>query len=126
MAQEKIKLARVSHFNKDKEGNPLTSKKTGKPYTRCLIDTVDGRTMSGFGSDVTSNWNEGMEVTIETEEVESNGRTFWNFKTPKQGSVDLSEVHQKLDRIISLLEGKNAGESQNEPSDPGPTEDMSF
>lgn len=104
-ALEKVTLARVSHFTKDKEGNPLTNKQ-GKPYTRCLIDTTDGRTLSGFGNQTTSNWNEGMEVEVEVSE--SNG--YLNFKAPKAGQIDLSEVNQKLDKIISLLEKSTPGE----------------
>ena len=77
MAAEKVTLARVSHFSKDKDGNPLTNK-AGKPYIRCLIDTTDGRKLSGFGNQTTSNWNEGMEVEIETSE--SNG--YLNFNLP--------------------------------------------
>ena len=102
MATEKVTLARVSHFTKDKENNPLMSK-NGKPYTRCLIDTTDGRTLSGFGNQTTSNWNEGMEVSIEISTVEKNGNTYYNFQTPKAGAVDLSEVNTKLDQILTIL-----------------------
>ena len=103
MAQETITLARVSHFSKDKDGNALVSQK-GKPYTRCLIDTTDGRTISGFGNQTTSNWNEGMEVTIELSQVEKNGKTYWNFSLPK-AKTDLSEVLAKLDEILAHLKG---------------------
>jgi hypothetical protein len=117
MATEKITLARVSHLNKDREGNPLTTKQ-GKPYTRCLIDTTDGRKMSGFGNQITSNWNEGMEVEVEVSE--SNG--YLNFKTPKTGAVDLSEVNAKLDKIIALIGNETTspttGEFSGEPDSP--------
>ncbi len=116
MATEKVTLARVSHFTKDKEGNPLVSKK-GKPYTRCLIDTTDGRTLSGFGNNTTSNWNEGMEVEIDVSTVEKNGNTYYNFNTPKAGAIDLSEVHSKLDQILTILNA-NSGSLDIPPEHP--------
>lgn len=96
MAAEKVTLARVSHFTKDKDGNALVTKQ-GKPYTRCLIDTTDGRKLSGFGNQTTSNWNEGMEVEIEISE--SNG--YLNFNVPKKGSIDSQALEMAMKTHIT-------------------------
>lgn len=89
---EKVTITRIGVFTKDKEGNPLTTKQ-GKPYTRVLIDTADGRKMSGFGNQTTSNWKEGDEVEVEV--TESNG--YLNFRVPKQPT---SAESVALERVL--------------------------
>jgi hypothetical protein len=92
---EKVTLSRVSFIEKDKEGNPLRSK-TGKPYTRCLIDATDGRTLSGFANAENRNWRQGDTVEVE---VEQKGQ-YWNFKMPeKKAGVN----QEQLDRIEKML-----------------------
>lgn len=93
---EKVTLSRVSFIEKDKEGNPLRSK-TGKPYTRCLIDTTDGRKMSGFANQTNRTWHEGDTVEVE---VEQNGQ-YWNFKTPEK--KDSSVNQEQIDRIEKMV-----------------------
>lgn len=99
----KITIERIAHFTNDKNGQPLKSAKTGKPYTRCLIDTTDGRKMSGFGNNVTANWNAGMEVDVEI--TESNG--YLNFSVPKKGSIDSQALEMAIkthiDRHMTAL-----------------------
>ncbi len=113
MATEKVTIGRISHLDKDRDGNKLVNKQ-GKPYTRCLLDTTDGRKLSGFGSQATSNWGEGTEVDIEITTVEKDGKTYYNFSVPKKGDVDMTDVHQKLDEILSILKKK---EDHNDPHD---------
>lgn len=96
----KITIAQIAHFTKDKNGNALVSK-TGKPYSRCLIDTTDGRKLSGFGSQQTSNWNQGMEVEVEI--TESNG--YLNFSVPKKGSIDSQALEMALKTHIDRYFG---------------------
>lgn len=93
---EKVTLSRVSFIEKDKEGNPLRTK-NGKPYSRCLIDTTDGRKMSGFANPTNRNWRQGDEVEVE---VEQNGQ-YWNFKMldKKDGGAD----KEQLDRIEKMV-----------------------
>lgn len=94
---EKVTLSRVSFIDKDKEGNPLKSK-TGKPYTRCLIDATDGRKMSGFANPTNRNWHQGDEVEVD---VEQNG-IYWNFKMPEKKEV--AGVNQEqMDRIEKMV-----------------------
>jgi len=94
---EKVTIARLSFIEKDKEGNPLKTK-DGKPYTRCLLDTTDGRKMSGFSNPVAKTWQQGDEVEID---VEKNGE-YWNFKTPKKEAGG-GNYQEQLDRIEKML-----------------------
>lgn len=103
---EKVTISRISFFNKDRDGKDLVNKQ-GKPYTRCLIDTTDGRTMSGFKNQTTETWNEGDEVTVEVTEREYNGQTYYNFNTPKTGGKDL-ELHSKVDEILEWVRSQSS------------------
>jgi hypothetical protein len=94
---EKVKLSRVSHMQKDKEGNPLKTK-DGKPYERCLLDLVDGRKVSGFGNPTSRTWNAGDEVEIE---IEQKGE-YWNFKVPNK-EVGGAVNQEQMDRIEKML-----------------------
>lgn len=100
MAITKVKLSRVAHFDKDKNGAQLVSK-TGKPYTRCLIDLADGRKASGFGNVTTRKWNAGDEVEIDL----TQSGEYWNFSTPKTESAGgFTELdREKLRRIEGYL-----------------------
>jgi uncharacterized protein YjdB len=93
---EKVTLSRVSFIEKDKDGNPLRSK-TGKPYTRCLIDATDGRKMSGFANQTNRNWRQGDTVEVE---VEQNGQ-YWNFKMPEKKAEGVNQ--EQLDRIEKMV-----------------------
>jgi hypothetical protein len=93
---EKVTISRISFFKKDKNGNQLKTK-DGKPYARCLIDTTDGRKISGFRNPTTLTWNVGDEVEIE---IEQKGE-YWNFKTVKK---EIGGVNQEqLDRIEKMV-----------------------
>jgi hypothetical protein len=94
---EKVTIARLSFIEKDKEGNPLKTR-DGKPYTRCLLDTTDGRKMSGFSNPTAKTWQQGDEVEID---VEQNGQ-YWNFKTPKK-EISAGVNQEQLDRIEKMI-----------------------
>lgn len=118
MAQiEKVVIGRISHFDKDKNGGQLTSKQ-GKPYTRCLIDLVDGRKVSGFGNATTKAWSQGDEISIEI----SQSGEYWNFNIPKvatggglsdQDRETLMRLEKKIDsinwHIIEFLKAQKSG-----------------
>jgi len=93
---EKITISRISFFDKDKEGNQLKSK-DGKPYTRCLIDTTDGRKVSGFRNATSAGWKVGDEVEVE---VEQKGE-YWNFKTVKKEGGGVNQ--EQIDRIEKMV-----------------------
>jgi hypothetical protein len=94
---EKVTIGRLSFLDKDKQGNPLKTK-DGKPYTRCLLDTTDGRKMSGFSNPVAKTWQQGDQVEIE---VEKNGE-YWNFSIPKK-EVSAGVNQEQLDRIERMV-----------------------
>ena len=74
---EKIKLTKITHYEKDRDNKPLLTR-NNKPYVRCLIVDTQGRRISGFGSAVTQAWQEGDEVSVE---ISQNGN-YLNFKLP--------------------------------------------
>jgi hypothetical protein len=96
---EKVVISRIGHFDKDKQGNPLKSK-TGKPYTRCIIDLVDGRKVSGFGNSKTQGWSAGAEVEIE---ITKSGE-YLNFSVPKveQGGMN-EQDRERMRRMEGSL-----------------------
>jgi hypothetical protein len=93
---EKVTISRISFFDKDKDGNQLKTK-DGKPYTRCLLDTTDGRKISGFRNAVSAEWKVADEVEIE---VEKKGE-YWNFKTVKKEGGGVNQ--EQLDRIEKMI-----------------------
>ena len=98
---EKVKLVKITHLNNNKDGQPLVSAKTGKPYTRCLIDLADGRRgVSGFGNKTTQSWKEGDEVSIV---ITQNGQ-YWNFEVPRMENL--------LEDRIARLEAAVFGEAK--------------
>lgn len=95
---QKVTISRLSFIEKDKDGNPLKTK-TGKPYSRCLLDSTDGRKMSGFANATNRNWRAGDEVEID---VEQNGQ-YWNFKMPERKEGGSTVNQEQLDRIEKML-----------------------
>lgn len=85
------------------------SKKSGKPYSRCSILTLDKNGndlwLSGFGNNTTESWRDGQSVDLEVYKEEYNGKEYWKFKTPTEVStVDLmSQILAKLDVLISIM-----------------------
>lgn len=93
-----VTLTKITHLTKDRDGNPLMTK-AGKPYVRCLINTVEHgeKALSGFGGPATNSWKEGDKVNLE---VEESGQ-YLNFKVPRQSGVS----NEKLDQILNKLTG---------------------
>ena len=97
---EKVTIGRISFFDKDKEGNALKNK-DGKPYTRCLIDTTDGRKVSGFRNEISAGWKQGDEVEID---IEQKGE-YWNFKTVKKeggGTVNQAQL-DNIEKMVTAI-----------------------
>lgn len=93
---EKITISRIGFFDKDKQGNQLKNK-DGKPYTRCLIDSTDGRKISGFRDETNTHWKQGDEVEID---VEQKGE-YWNFKMLKANKAGVNQ--EQIDRIEKMV-----------------------
>lgn len=96
---EKITIARISRFKNDKDGNQFVNKQ-GKPFTKVLIDTTDGRTLSGFASAQNTNWNDGMEVEVDITEREYNGKTYYNFSVPKSSGGGFTDADRQMLREL--------------------------
>lgn len=82
---QKVTITKAYRMDKDKEGKPLMSK-AGKPYSKLSLKTEEYGPdvwVSGFGNSTNEKWTEGSVVEIIVEKKESNGKTFYNFDTPK-------------------------------------------
>lgn len=89
---------------------------SGKHYTSLRIKCAEygDRFLSGFGNASNKSWKQGDTVEIEVKEVAKDGKTYLNFETPKEASVDvktlevkigflaqsMKEANEKLDRIL--------------------------
>ena len=100
---DKIRVERITHFQKDKNDQPLIGK-TGKPYERCILQTEKG-SLSGFGSAATHNLKEGDEIELEIVSKDFNGRTYLNFSLPKPQVVDPFDFKSLVQRV-EVLESK--------------------
>lgn len=115
---EKIRLAKITHYEKNKDGEPLLTK-NNKPYIRCVIQDNKGRTLSGFGSNQTKKWAEGGEIEVE---VTQNGQ-YLNFRLPPQNvsreEFDLLAKKVKfLEDEIGYLHNQIDGKDQKEQGEP--------
>lgn len=93
--KEKVKITKITHFTKNRDGGALVTK-DGKPYTRCLVNTEDGRTISGFGSQTTNGWQVGDTVELD---ITQNGNYF-NFKIPR---VNLFEIQARIEELEKTI-----------------------
>ena len=98
--KEKIKITKVAHFIKNRDGGALVNRE-GRPYTRCLVSTEDGRTLSGFGNQTTKSWKTGDVVELD---VVKNGN-YYNFKIPK---VDIANLQTRIEELEKTV--KEQGE----------------
>ena len=106
---EKVKIVKIAHFDKDKNGNPLISQK-GNPYSRCLIQDAWNRKLSGFGNKITRGWKIGDEVELE---ITQNGQ-YWNWKFPpqvkKSDNWDIEDLKLRMKSLedrVSAIEDSN-------------------
>lgn len=101
----------------DKEGNPLVSKKTGRPYTRLTIkaESRGDKYLSGFENAATKDWKVGDAVDIE---ITENGQ-YLNFSVPKVADSKVTEnteailnrlvtMNIKLDQILEVVKPKKS------------------
>ena len=93
---QKIQIESISYED-------FTSKNTGKEYTRCIITTTNGTTLSGFKSYATEKFKNGDVVELKIEKKVIGDRTYYNFKTVR----DTDKLEEKLTALTSLLEAFN-------------------
>ena len=113
----KVKVERITHFQKDKNDQPLIGR-NGKPYERCLLQTNKGK-LSGFDSAVTHNLKEGDEIELEITSNEYNGTTYLNFKLPNT-NVTRVEFQEVVKRVEVLEKFMTADKQPDEPLLPEP------
>lgn len=104
----KIKLTKVVRSDKDKAGNPYTTR-DGRAYTRLGIQAQEygQRWLSGFDGFATKNWKEGDTVEVDVEEttkVDAKGQPFMNFKVPKRFEITQGMWEVLCERVKSLEE----------------------
>lgn len=101
------KITELKKYTTDREGKPLISQKTKKPYTRLTIktDVTGDDWISGFDGAETKNWAVGSDVEID---VTKNGQ-YSNFAVPKKGAVDgqlLKDVYDNTETILNKMVGQ--------------------
>ena len=118
----KIILTRVLRKDKDKNGKPYINK-NGNPYERLGIqgDTeiskYKGEWLSGFSGEWNRDWKEGDAVDINIEEVQKDGKTYFNFS--KVDRIDELEARIEILENYVLGGGKQAADAdpQENPDD---------
>jgi len=102
---QKITLTRVYRNDKDKNGVPLISK-TGKPYTKVGLQTVEhgDAWLSGFENSSNKDWKEGDVVeVIVTQQQGRDGKVYLNFETPRAEDVLGRRVSQLEVQVMQLI-----------------------
>lgn len=125
---EKVKLTNVFRADKDKSGNPYTTK-DGRTYTRVSIKTEKhgDKWLSGFGNQDNINWKAGDEVEIE---VKTNG-AYLNFETPKKtvSGRDIQELRNMIAELqdrVTTLEASKSGRIPLPESELHPDDELTF
>lgn len=115
----KLTINKIKVYTTKQDGTPLMTK-NNKPYKSVAISVneevlgVIGSTIyvNDFG-DNTKDWTEGVQVDLDVERVERNGKTYINGSIPKKGfgeiqtSIDqLFNWCQRLEDKVKYLEGE--------------------
>ncbi len=97
MVQE-IFIKKLDRYSKNAKGMPYMGK--FGPYQVVKIYADNGKYYSGFSDKINESWQVGMSVSIEVEEKEVGGKTYYNFRTIKPAD--------EKDIIIKGLQMENA------------------
>lgn len=99
-----VTLTQVSRFDKDPNGNPYMSQKTGRPYVRMTIKAEEygDQRLSGFGGAWNASWKPGDEVTIDVKEVEKDGKKYLNFDKADIEAQNLVHINNLLRRMDAV------------------------
>ncbi len=104
---EKQKITQLNTYDKDKQGNPLTTK-DGRTYSKWLFKTDRGgdKLLSTFKNKDNANWKVGDEIEGKiTESRGQNGQVYYNFEVPKKDDIIAQQIIN-MERRIRLLEAK--------------------
>lgn len=123
MSLERITITQIGRYDKNKEGNVLTTK-DGRPYQKLLLKSEEhgDNWISGFSGDWNKEWKVGDVVEAE---IEHKG-IYLNLKSPKSGfkRCNCENSIKLLDERVSKLESQISA-SQELPPDIEP-EDVPF
>lgn len=110
----KLTITKIYRSDKDKNGNPLVGKNSGKPYEKVSIKCQEygDKWIGGFGSRDNQSWREGDVVDVE---IENNGQ-YLNFK-------HIDPIKNLEERVLALEKRINAFNSPTES--PEPSQDIS-
>ena len=99
---QKLTITNISRFDKDPQGNPLTTAKG--PYTRVRLRAAEHgeQWISGFGGAYNSDWKAGDEVTVDITKVEKDGKTYINFSKVNTEALVLDRVN-KLEATVEKI-----------------------
>ena len=97
MTQE-IFIKKLDRYSKNSKGIPYMGK--FGPYQVVKIQADNGKSYSGFSDKINETWQAGMAVSIDVEEKEVGGKTYYNFRTLKPAD--------EKDIIIKGLQMENA------------------
>jgi len=100
----KIKIAKINIYEKDKEGSPYETKQ-GNSYKKLLVTTDKGTVISGMifsSDDPRTAWREGQEVEWEVKGRDYEGKKYYDFSffNPKE----TKGKYQLLEERIQALE----------------------
>jgi len=119
----KVTITKIFTTDKDKQGNPLKSKK-GAPYTRMSIKTAEhgDKWVSGFQNADNKGWKEGDTVEVN---IKENGE-YLNFETPKKEDevmAELLKIKTMMARMgldIQIIKESVAPKGRTSPSEDFP------
>lgn len=98
-----VHVTKVYSTNHKKDGTPLISAKSGKPYYRVGIKTNEhgDQWLNGFSNFDCKDW-EGKTKDLEITEGEFNGQKQLNFKVQSQGGQFAKDLEELRKRVYEL------------------------
>jgi len=108
----KIKILKI--LNKDEVS------KSGKPYTKCSIKTLDKNKqevwINGFGNNTTKGWADGQEVELDIYQEEYQGKMRLKFRDVKEINIaqEIAEIKKIVTEIYATITF-NKIENPNKP-----------
>lgn len=116
---EKHTITKIDRYTTNKDGQPLTFKGkdgTQVPYTRILLKTDLGgdKNLSAFGNKFNADWKIGDVIEGKIVETAKDGKTYYNFETPKKEDLNAHKLEEilngqttiklRLDSILKILQ----------------------
>ena len=126
MIQE-IFIKKIDRYSKNAKGIPYMGK--FGPYQVVKIQADNGKYYSRFSDKINDTWQTGMSVSIDVEQKEVGGKTYYNFRTLKPlDEKDIvikglqMEIAKLKERLSKYEQDEVAEDSVEEPTE----EDLPF